>query len=185
MMTAFPELAGWDGFYVIVGSAAGALIGLQFVVISLIAQRPVPGTSEAGPVFSSPTVMHFGAVLLLSALLHAPWSAIETISVLWGVMGAAGFLYTLRTFQRIRRQKVYRPAGEDWIFHVVTPLIGYAILAWSSIAARSNPGNALFAVGAAALVLLFTGIHNAWDAAAYHVLTPKRSTEGHNSQRNS
>ena len=27
------ELAGWDSFYVIIGSAAGALIGLQFVVI--------------------------------------------------------------------------------------------------------------------------------------------------------
>jgi len=26
-----PELAAWDSFYVIVGSAAGALIGLQFV----------------------------------------------------------------------------------------------------------------------------------------------------------
>ena len=28
-----PEFAGWDSFYVIVGSAAGALIGLQFVVL--------------------------------------------------------------------------------------------------------------------------------------------------------
>jgi hypothetical protein len=28
--------AGWENFYVIVGSSAGALIGLQFVVITLI-----------------------------------------------------------------------------------------------------------------------------------------------------
>ncbi len=34
------ELAQWDGFYVIVGSAAGALIGLQFVVLTLIADSP-------------------------------------------------------------------------------------------------------------------------------------------------
>jgi hypothetical protein len=32
-------LAGWESFYVIVGSSAGALIGLQFVVITLIADR--------------------------------------------------------------------------------------------------------------------------------------------------
>jgi hypothetical protein len=34
------EFAEWDSFYVIVGSAAGALIGLQFVVLTLIAERP-------------------------------------------------------------------------------------------------------------------------------------------------
>ena len=31
-------LEGWKNFYVIVGSSAGALIGLQFVVITLIPQ---------------------------------------------------------------------------------------------------------------------------------------------------
>jgi hypothetical protein len=36
-MTALGE---WESFYVIVGSSAGALIGLQFVVIALIAERP-------------------------------------------------------------------------------------------------------------------------------------------------
>lgn len=33
-------LGGWENFYVIVGSSAGALVGLQFVVITLIAGRP-------------------------------------------------------------------------------------------------------------------------------------------------
>ena len=31
-------LAAWQNFYVIVGSSAGALIGLQFVVMSLISE---------------------------------------------------------------------------------------------------------------------------------------------------
>ena len=30
------EFGGWDNFYVIVGSSAGALIGLQFVVMTLL-----------------------------------------------------------------------------------------------------------------------------------------------------
>jgi hypothetical protein len=36
-------IAGWENFYVIVGSSAGALIGLQFVVITLLSTviRPV------------------------------------------------------------------------------------------------------------------------------------------------
>ena len=49
-----PELAKWDGFYVIVGSAAGALIGLQFVVITLIAQTPAVRAPEAGAAFAVP-----------------------------------------------------------------------------------------------------------------------------------
>jgi hypothetical protein len=33
-------LAAWQNFYVIVGASAGDLIGLQFVVLSLVANRP-------------------------------------------------------------------------------------------------------------------------------------------------
>jgi hypothetical protein len=40
-------------------------------------------------------------------------------------------------------------------------------------AARSNIGGALFGVGAAVLLLLFIGIHNAWDAVTYHVFVNK------------
>ena len=36
------QFVEWESFYLIVGSAAGALIGLQFVVITLIAERPPP-----------------------------------------------------------------------------------------------------------------------------------------------
>jgi hypothetical protein len=62
------ELAAWDSFYVIVGSAAGALIGLQFVVMTLVAARPLPRAPEAGATFATPTVIHFGTALLLSSL---------------------------------------------------------------------------------------------------------------------
>ena len=35
------ELAGWEIVYVIVGSSAGALIGLQFVVITLLTKKSI------------------------------------------------------------------------------------------------------------------------------------------------
>ena len=64
---------GWENFYVIVGSSAGALIGLQFVVITLIASRPITrDTARAGGAFATLSVVHFGVVLLLSAVLSAP-----------------------------------------------------------------------------------------------------------------
>jgi len=44
----------------------------------------------------------------------------------------------------------------------------------SACAARSHARPALFLVAAAALLLLFIGIHNAWDAVIYHAFVGKR-----------
>ena len=63
------ELAEWESFYVLVGGAAGALIGLQFVVMTLIAERPPLRAAEASNAFGTPTIVHFSAALLLSAAL--------------------------------------------------------------------------------------------------------------------
>ena len=62
------------------------------------------------------------------------------------------------------------------MFHVVLPLGAYALLALSSFAAHAHTRDALFGVGAAALLLLFSSIHNAWDAVAYHVFVNMRDT---------
>jgi hypothetical protein len=42
-------------------------------------------------------------------------------------------------------------------------------LAFSAFVASTHERESLFAVGAASLLLLFVGIHNAWDAVAYLV----------------
>jgi hypothetical protein len=71
-------LAEWESFYVIVGSSAGALIGLQFVVMTLMAEMPLgPGTAQAGEAFGTPNVIHFGAALLISAVMSVPWHGSE------------------------------------------------------------------------------------------------------------
>lgn len=171
------ELAEWDSFYVIVGSAAGALIGLQFVVMTLIAERPPMRVEEAGAAFATPTIVHFGAALLLSALLRAPWPTIIPIAALWGVIGFGGAVYALIVLRRMRKQAVYQPDLEDWLFHVVLPLTAYTMLVVSPFAAPSHTHTALFGVGAAALLLLFIGIHNAWDAVAYHVFVNRQDTD--------
>src|SRR5438874_550606 len=128
-------LTEWDSFYVIVGSAAGALIGLQFVVMTLIAERPPPQVADAGAAFSTPTIVHFSVVLFLSAILRAPWHGIGLIAVLWGVVALAGIGYMFAVVRRIRSQTVYKPAGEDWWCHVVLPWVGYAALLLSALAA--------------------------------------------------
>ena len=172
------ELSAWDSFYVIVGSAAGALVGLQFVVMTLIAERPPVRAPEAGAAFATPTVIHFSSVLLLSAVVRAPWSAIVPVAALWGLLGLAGTIYSIVVARRMRRQTYYRPVFEDWSFHVLLPLAAYAMLALCALAAPLHERGALFGVGAAALLLLFSGIHNAWDTVAYYVFVHGKDGDG-------
>ena len=168
-------LSAWENFYVIVGSSAGALIGLQFVVLTLIADRPnIRGAAQAGHAFATPTIVHFGAVLLLAGILSAPWQEITPAAVLWGLLGLTGIVYAAVVVRRMRRQVTYKPVFEDWLFHVLFPFAAYAMLAGSAYVAHSHARPALFVVGAATLLLLFVGIHNAWDAVTYHVLVKKR-----------
>jgi len=167
--------AGWENFYVIVGSSAGALIGLQFVVITLIANRPiVVGQAQAGSAFATPTIVHFGVVLLLSGIVSAPWHGVAIAAILWGLMGLAGIVYEIIVFRRMRMQNVYTPQFEDWLFHVLLPLAAYATLAGSAYAICSGAPGAMFSVGAAALLLLYIGIHNAWDAVTYHIFSASK-----------
>ena len=159
----------------IVGSSAGALIGLQFVVMTLIANMPLTrGAAEAGDAFSTPTVVHFGVVLLLSAVGSAPWDGIATVAVLWGLVGLGGVVYVVLVARRLRLQATYQAVFEDWAFHALLPLTAYAMLAVSACVAYWHARPALFAVGAAALLLLFIGIHNAWDIVTYQVFVKRR-----------
>ncbi len=172
-----PVLDRWDSFYVIVGSAAGALIGLQFVVMTLIAERPPVRMREAGAAFSTPTIVHFSVVLLLAALFRVPWDSLSEVAMTVGTIGFAGTVYALLTAWRARRQTAYSPDLEDWLFHILLPLAAYAILAASAFFIAAQTQGAMFAAGAASLILLFCAIHNAWDAVVWHVTTRRAEPE--------
>ena len=169
-----PELAAWDSFYVIVGSAAGALIGLQFVVVTMIAQQPTRASPDGSAAFGTPTVVHFGTALLLATLSRVPFPTIAAAAVVWGIVGCGGIAYVAVVLRRMRRQGVYEPQFEDWLFHIVLPMTAYVVLTLSAVATVLFAREALFGVAAASLLLLFIGIHNAWDAVSYHVFFSKR-----------
>lgn len=168
------ELEGWESFYVIVGGAAGALIGLQFVVMTLIAERPTPAMVEIAPAFATPTIVHFCATLLISCLQRVPWPHVTAASLACGTVGLAGLVYTLMQLRRIRRQHVYKPDAEDWCFHIVLPMIAYALLALAPLPSAHFETETLFGIGAGVLLLLFAAIHNAWDAVTFQVFVIRR-----------
>ncbi len=174
---AVSPFAAWESFYVIVGSSAAALTGLQFVVIALGAEARSLHGPELGA-FGTPTVVHFCAVLLIAAILSMPWQAVSSAGLALGSCGLAGIGYVLIVVRRARGQKRYAPVLEDWLWHGAFPLIAYAALLAAALVLRRNPLPCLFVIAATALLLLFIGIHNAWDAVTYIAIEQPRHREG-------
>src|SRR3954465_15488589 len=103
-----PGFEEGESFYVIVGAAAGALIGLQFVVMTLMADRPP--APEAGAAYATPQIVHFSAAFFRSGLVRGPWPGVAAAGVRWGLVGVCGFAYLIVVTARMRRQSVYQPA---------------------------------------------------------------------------
>ncbi|HEV7668711.1 MAG TPA: hypothetical protein VGS22_09320 [Thermoanaerobaculia bacterium] len=162
-----PILSEWESFYVIVGSSGAALVGLQFVVITLIADRRALASRETLNAFGTPTVVHFVGALVLSAVMSAPWPTLGAVSTTVAVCGLAGLLYALIVTRRASRQEGYTPDREDWWWYVLTPCGIYATLLIAAIFLPGHPHTALFVIAAVVLSLLLIGIRNAWDTVTY------------------
>ena len=175
-------LTEWESFYVIVGSSAAALTGLQFVVMALIADSQARATSGEISAFGSPGVVHFCAALFVSATLSAPWHSLRGAGTAIVLCGAAGAFYALVVMRRARHQKRYKPVFEDWVWHVALPLISYVALLASGLMLTRVPAPSLFVIGAVTLLLVFIGIHNAWDTVIYVTLN-QQSPDGENTDK--
>jgi hypothetical protein len=169
-MVEHSALAPWETFFFLVGSAGAGLTGLQFVVMALVAESEArTGTREIAA-FGTPTIVHFCAVLLVAAILSAPWPGLWGPATAVGIGGILGVGYVIITMRRARRTTNYKPVLEDWIWHTVLPLIAYVVLAVAAVALPRYDMPALFAMAGSALLLLFIGIHNAWDTVTYVAL---------------
>ena len=177
-------LTAWANFYVIVGSSAGALTGLTFVAVTLVAgarQRAAGGGIAA---FTAPTVVHFGTVLFVAAVLSAPWLALSPLALLLGLCGLVGMLYTALVVRRLYRldQNLYEMVPEDWLWYGACPLVAYIALLVAAILLPGSPAPALFTVGGVLLLLLLLGIHNAWDIVTY-IVVERLSPQGEQNER--
>ncbi len=149
------------------GSSASALIGLMFVVITLSKNAGTSRSREGTSIFSTPTVVHFVVALLVSATLNAPWPSLVYPSVILGITGLYGTIYVLRVATRLNSLESYTADAEDWTFHTFLPAVAYGAIFAGAILLSIFPVPALFAIAAAVVVMLFIGIHNAWDIVTF------------------
>ena len=166
-------LHGWDSFYLLIGSAAAALIGLLFVVATLTAGREASSASRGAHLYMTPTVFHLALVLLISALALTPGVTAPIAGAALGAAALIGFVYAAMICIEFLRGKAPEvPHWSDVWYYAVIPAAIYlgfgamAILFWRALA-WAPYGAALMVV-----VLLLTAIRNAWDLVTW--LAPRR-----------
>ena len=164
-----PLLSDWQNFYMIMGTAAATLTGLMFVVTTLIAgiDAHLSTLNAAVSAFNTPTVVHFGTVLLLAGILSAPWQTFSSLSVLLGLLGLGMVFYSIIVLWRMWRVPHYQSTLEDWSWYMAFPLIANILLIVAAFVLPKNPSSALYLVGSAMMLLLLVGIRNAWDMVTF------------------
>ncbi len=148
----------WDNFYILLGSAAGALIGLLFIVVTLTAGMDREQALRGPSRYMTPTVVQFTAVLLVSAIASAPIAA----AVQRGALLVLALVLLAWALVNVWRMFLHPLGGQpshwtDPWFYAAAPAVSYA-----GLAAAGTLGPPL-AVGALAAAMLVLGVRNAWD----------------------
>ncbi len=162
-------LEAWTNFYVIVGSSAGGLTGLTFVVIALVADAHAVRLTGLRA-FITPTIVHFGSALVLSALMNVPGQSVTSLGICLAAFGLMGLVYSAGTARQVYRSTTttrYKPVAEDWIWNAILPTVTYSVLFIAGLLASVHTAAALYLTAAVSMVLLIVGIHNAWDIAVW------------------
>lgn len=158
----------------IVGSSAGALLGLQFVVITFVTQSRAIGNIRDIHAFGTPTVTYFCSALLLSAGMSAPWRNFPALAITLAGAAIVGLAYSVRVLLHARAAD-YRPDLEDWAWYIVLPFIGYVILLAGAVLLCLQLPPSLVAIACSTVLFLILGVHNAWDTVTFIAVRHARS----------
>jgi len=163
-MSALP-LQDWRDFYVMIGTASGAIVGASFIVASLASGVKERSLGLRG--FISPTTVHLASVLVGSAILAMPRVHPWAVALLLGLGGLSGTIYGAVVIARIWGMKL---AIEDRLFYALLPVLAYAAMLAASIMIVLQVDDPLYVLASSLVLLLVIGIRNAWDMASFLIM---------------
>lgn len=159
---------GWGEFYLLAGSAAAVLIGLIFVVVTLMQDRPRSSVLNSSKLYMGPVVLNVSFVLVLSAAALVPrispsgFAAVSGAISLWGL--ARGTLVTVGIRALTGADQ---PHWSDVWFYGVIPTLLYVLLVGATFAIWSEQLWACPGVAAVITGLLLVTIRNEWDLVTW------------------
>jgi hypothetical protein len=158
-------LTEWRDFYVMIGTASGAIVGAAFIVATLASQLRQRRIGMRG--FITPIVVHLGSVLVGSAILTVPTLTPVALAVILGGGGVAGIVYCFIVAGRIWKMVLDH---DDRLFYVVLPLLAYAVMAAAALMACVKGWPTFETLAVSLVALLIIGMRNAWDMASFMIM---------------
>ena len=128
---------GWENFFLMAGGAAAVLIGLIFVVISLMGDRPRDSVLAGSWLYMGPIVLGVSFVLVLCAAALTPgisrpaFVAVAALTAAWGLVRAVISAWGIGKLTRIGDDKVH---WTDVWFYGLFPILVYLALALDALA---------------------------------------------------
>lgn len=159
---------GWGEFYLLAGSAAAVLIGLIFVVVTLMQDRPRSSVLNGSKLYMGPVVLHVTFVLVLSAAALIPRISPTEFAIVSGAVSIWGLARGMTSTQGIRALTGEdKPHWTDMWFYGVIPTSLYVLLAVVSFAAWQRLPCAAQGVAAVITAFLLITIRNEWDLVTW------------------
>ena len=156
----------WDSFYLLVGSAAGALIGLLFVVASLTVNIDRIRAERGNRLFLSPTVFHLAVVFAVSAVTMAPGISVPQVGALIGVIALIAVIYAVRILLGLMQPGASQHWSDAW-FYGAAPLACQATLGLLAFLASRNQSDAPELLAALLVIVVLLCVRNAWDLVTW------------------
>jgi hypothetical protein len=161
----FAPFEHWHEFYLLLGTAAAALVALQFVAASVGAGYLSFEKAAASRIYMTPVIVHFSAVLFASAAGLIPWHSAMTFALAIGIAAAIGLLYSGILAVRVLKDEAVD--FNDKLYYGLAPPIGYALGVTAAVLAQQASPYAAAMLAVALLLLLGANIRNAWDLTLF------------------
>jgi len=158
-------LTTWHEFYVLLGTAAAALVALLFVAASigtgyLSAERGSPTR-----IFTSPIIFHYTYVLFVSLIALIPDIIDTTFALVVGATATAALFYSIWILVRVLRSSV--TDLDDRFGYGVTPPAAYAATLAAAVFLGVGSAIGPHLLAGALMILLLINIRNAWDLTVF------------------
>ena len=163
----------WETFYLMVGSSAGALIGLLFVVVTLAGEIDPAKATIAQRTFMSPTVFHFVTVLIVSCAAVVTTLPAPGMALAIAVPASIGSVNSLAALLRLASGKLAATHWTDYVYYGALPALAHLWLVVAGLTVWQGAVFAPYSVALGAMALLLLGIRDAWDLATWLVYNKK------------
>jgi len=167
----------WGEFYLLAGSAAAVLIGLIFVVVTLMSDRPRSSVLNGSRLYMGPVVLHVSFVLALSAAALTPGITPNAFALVAAVVAGWGMVRGVQSTLGIQGLKAIDEVPPHWTdvwFYGVIPTVLSLALAVVAFGFWSGREWAVHGVAAVVTLVLLVSIRNEWDLVTWLAPRPDR-----------